>query len=197
MERVTSIWISGVGGQGTILAAELVAMAALEAGLDVKKSEVHGMAQRGGSVVSQVRLGKKVYSPLIAEGDADVLLAFEQVEALRYAHVVAPGGTIIASEQMIPSSTTLSGAEAYPRDIARTLAAFCGRVQMVPAEAMAREIGNVKVANVLLLGVLANLLPIPDAVWPDVIRERVPGKFVELNLRAFARGREVGAPLRA
>ena len=193
MERTTSIWISGVGGQGTLLASELVAMAALEHGLDAKKSEVHGMAQRGGSVVSQVRLGKKVYSPLIPEGDADVLLAFEKVEALRYCHVLAPGGSIIMNDQEIPSSTTLAGIEQYPDRVPERLREVTERLAIVPAEAEARALGNVKVMNVVLLGVLSRLLPMPETVWETVIRARVPAKFVDLNLRAFRRGRELAA----
>lgn len=190
-DRVTSIWISGVGGQGTILAAELIAMAALECGLDVKKSEVHGMAQRGGSVVSQVRFGPKVHSPLIAEGDADVLLAFEKVEALRYAPVVKPGGFIISNTQEIPSSTVLGGLEEYPKDIDARLAAMTDRLVFVPGEQIARELGALKVVNVVLLGVLSPLLPLPAEAWEKAIRARLASKLVDLNLKAFARGREL------
>jgi indolepyruvate ferredoxin oxidoreductase, beta subunit len=193
MERTTSIWISGVGGQGTLLASELVAMAALEHGLDAKKSEVHGMAQRGGSVVSQVRIGQKVYSPLIPEGDADVLLAFEKVEALRYAQVIRPGGSIIMNDQEIQSSTTLAGTDVYPDRIPERLRVVTKRLAIIPAEAIAKELGNVKVMNVVLLGVASALLPMPEAAWEKAIRARVPAKFVELNLAAFARGRALAA----
>ena len=188
-DRVTSIWISGVGGQGTILAAELIAMAALESGLDVKKSEVHGMAQRGGSVVSQVRFGTKVHSPLIAEGDADVLLAFEKVEALRYAPVVKPEGFIISNTQEIPSSTVLAGLDTYPKDVVERLRAMTERLVLVPGEQIAKELGALKVVNVVLLGVLAPLLPIAPEAWEKAIHTRLAGKKVELNLQAFARGR--------
>lgn len=190
-DRVTSIWISGVGGQGTILASELIAMAALESGLDVKKSEVHGMAQRGGSVVSQVRFGTKVHSPLIAEGDADVLLAFEKVEALRYAPVIKPTGFIVANTQEIPSSTVLAGLEAYPKDVEARLAAMTERLVMVPGEGIAKELGALKVVNVVLLGVLSPLLPLAPDAWEKAIRARLASKLVDLNLRAFARGREL------
>jgi indolepyruvate ferredoxin oxidoreductase beta subunit len=189
LDRVTSIWISGVGGQGTILASELIAMAALESGLDVKKSEIHGMAQRGGSVVSQVRFGPKVHSPLIAEGDADVLLAFEKVEALRYAPAVKKSGFVIANTQEIPSSTVLAGLETYPDDAEAKLRAMTERLVMVPGEQIAKELGSLKVVNVVLLGVLSPLLPLAPEAWEKAIRGRLAAKFVDLNLRAFARGR--------
>jgi indolepyruvate ferredoxin oxidoreductase beta subunit len=191
LDRVTSIWISGVGGQGTILASELIAMAALESGLDVKKSEIHGMAQRGGSVVSQVRFGPKVHSPLIAEGDADVLLAFEKVEALRYAPAVKKSGFIIANTQEIPSSTVLAGLETYPGDAEAKLRAMTERLVMVPGEKIAKELGSLKVVNVVLLGVLSPLLPLAPEAWEKAIRGRLAAKLVDLNLRAFQRGREL------
>jgi indolepyruvate ferredoxin oxidoreductase beta subunit len=190
-DRVTSIWISGVGGQGTILASELIALAALESGLDVKKSEVHGMAQRGGSVVSQVRFGPKVHSPLIAEGDADVLLAFEKVEALRYAPALKPTGFVVANTQEIPSSTVLAGLETYPKDVEARLRTMTERLVMVPGEQIARELGALKVVNVVLLGVASALIPLPPDSWEKAIRARLASKLVDLNLKAFARGREL------
>lgn len=189
-DRVTNVWITGVGGQGTLLASELLAMAALESGLDVKKSEVHGMAQRGGSVVSQVRLGKKVYSPLIASGDADVLLAFEKAEALRYASVLQPDGVVLVNDLEIPSSTVLSGEDTYPEGAEDVLRKIAAKVLVVPGAKLAKEIGNPRVLNVVLLGVLSKLLPLAPEAWPEVIRKRVPAKFVDLNLAAFAKGRQ-------
>lgn len=149
------------------------------------------MAQRGGSVVSQVRFGPKVHSPLIAEGDADVLLAFEKVEALRYAPALKPDGFIVANTQEIPSSTVLAGLETYPKDVEARLRAMTERLVMVPGEAIAKELGALKVVNVVLLGVASSLLPLPADSWEKAIRARLASKLVDLNLKAFARGREL------
>ena len=183
--------LAGVGGQGTILASDVLAEVGLEAGYDVKQAEVHGMSQRGGSVSSHVRWAEQVYSPLIAMGTADVLVAFEQIEALRMAHCLRPGGLALASLQAIPPITVSAGPALYPSpDYLRVeLARFAGRVHWVPALDIARDLGNDKVANVVMLGALSSFLEVPVSVWLKVIESRVPARFLQLNRQAFRRGR--------
>jgi indolepyruvate ferredoxin oxidoreductase beta subunit len=178
----------GVGGQGTILASRILALAAQEAGYDIKVSEIHGMAQRGGSVVTQVRLGEKVYSPLISTGGADVLLAFEKLESLRLLAFLKPGGTIIINEQEIPPVPVLTGAAEYPRNILEFIRAAAPNTVSLDAHNIARECGNPKAANVVLLGVMARNLPIEREIWEKALGRRVPDKLLEVNKAAFAAG---------
>ncbi|MEQ8187570.1 MAG: indolepyruvate oxidoreductase subunit beta [Candidatus Eremiobacterota bacterium] len=190
MSEVTSICITGVGGQGIILASNIISKLALSAGYDVKKSEVHGMSQRGGSVVSEVRFGKKVYSPLISEGGADIVMSFETVEALRYINKLKKNGLIIVSTQEILSSTILAGLEEYPKGILDTLKGIVNKVIPVNAMEDAKSLGNIKTVNSIMLGVLSNYLSFDQKLWEDVIKSSVPAKTVDLNLKAFMRGRE-------
>lgn len=187
---VTSIFITGVGGQGTILASELLSEVALRAGYDVKKSEVHGMAQRGGSVVSAVRFGEKVHSPLVTPGEADVLLAFEPLEALRTLHYVKPNGRVIVNSRPIMPATVASGAAEYPGDIFGKIRSAVPNVIIVDGVGLAKQAGTVRAVNVVLLGVLSNFLPFAPEEWEGVITSRVPQKYVDANLRAFRLGRE-------
>ncbi len=184
--------LAGVGGQGTILASDLLAQVGMEAGYDVKQAEVHGMAQRGGSVSSHVRWGPVVYSPLIAPGEADILLGFEQVEALRYASFLRPGGIALVNQQAITPITVSAGSAHYPSmDALRSeLASVTERVYWAPAADIARALGNDKVTNVVLLGALAALLEVPERVWLKVIESRAPARYLQLNQMAFQRGRE-------
>jgi len=182
----------GVGGQGTLLASNVVAEVGLAAGYDVKKSEVHGMSQRGGSVVSHVRWDRRqVFSPLVGHGEADVLLAFERMEALRFADFVRPGGTAVVNDMEIVPITVSAGNAVYPpaAEVERTFAAVGARLVVVPGERLATEAGNVKAANVVLLGAISTLLEIDEQVWWSCLAERVPKKFLELNHAAFAAGR--------
>lgn len=183
--------LAGVGGQGTLLAADLVALAGLQAGYDVKKSEVHGMAQRGGSVTSHVRWGERVYSPLIPAGEVDYLLAFERLEALRYADQVRPGGTLLINDQRITPITVTSGNSTYPgeEDEERAYAGTTLRCYYVPALSIAEQLGQARVNNVVLLGALSALLELPEELWQQVIAERVPAHTLALNKAAFAAGR--------
>ncbi len=184
----TNFVLAGVGGQGILLAADLVALAGLEMGLDVKKSEIHGMAQRGGSVSSQVRWGERVHSPLIVPGEVDYLLSFERLEALRYADTLRPGGTILINDYRISPVSVTSGTDVYPA-LADEERAYTGIAHhYIPAMAIAQELGNPRVNNVVLLGALAALLDIPENVWFNVIASRVPERFVALNQKAFAAG---------
>ncbi len=182
--------ICGVGGQGILLASELVALVAMEEGYDVKKSEVHGMAQRGGSVVSHVRIGDKVFSPLIEEGTADVILAFEKAEALRWVHYLNPkkGVLIVNDLEIVPPFVSI-GLDEYPKDIEKTLKSIAKEAYFVDGIGLARQAGNERTANVALLGVLSNYMPFNEETWIEVIKRRVPPKTIEANLKAFSLGR--------
>jgi indolepyruvate ferredoxin oxidoreductase beta subunit len=185
--------LAGVGGQGTILASDVLSEVALAAGFDVKKSEVHGMAQRGGSVNTHVRWdAERVYSPLIGLGEADVLLVFEEAEALRYAEYLKPGGAAIVNRQTIEPITVTSGGAHYPTEdeVRAVYQDLAGRFHLIPGSAIAEELGNVRAGNVVLLGALSTLLDVPVDTWLEVIEGRVPPKYVELNRLAFLRGRE-------
>ncbi len=192
MTKKANILIVGVGGQGVILASEIISLAALREGLDVKKSEVHGMAQRGGSVVSNVRFGDKVYSPLIARGEADILLAFEQLEALRWVDYLKSGGTIITSSQRLEPLPVATGKQTYPDNIMQRLKNTGYRVIKVDALEAARRAGSQKAINTVLIGTLMNLLDISRETFIEVIKEKVPPKTVEINLKALKEGREKG-----
>ncbi len=189
---VTNFLVTGVGGQGTLLAADIIAQVGLAQGLDAKKSEVHGMAQRGGVVVSHVRWGEQVHSPLIAVGEADYLIAQELLEGGRFLHYLRPGGLLLLSnEQLPPPSLTLSK-QNYPPEQAVLAAAreITDRIVFIPAPRLAEELGNRKVANTILLGALSAQMPDVDPhYWLDVIVRRVPQKAVEVNRRAFELGR--------
>ena len=183
--------LAGVGGQGILLAADVVAMVGLAQGYDVKKSEVHGMAQRGGSVTSHVRWGERVFAPLITPGEADFLLAFERLEGLRYAEYLRSTGTLVENDYCIAPISVSSGSGCYPtpqQEDQTYGSAIQGRV-VVPAMTLAQELGNVRANNVVLLGALAALLDIPANVWTEIIAERVPARFVALNRQAFEKGR--------
>ena len=184
-----SITLVGVGGQGTILTSDLLALAAMHAGFDVKKSEIHGMSQRGGSVVSQVRYGDRVRSPIIPEGATDVLVAFERNEALRFAHLLKPGGLLLVNDTERIPVTVSSGQQPPAERLSERLAAYPG-LHLVPADRIAAEVGNVRTANVVLVGALSKLLDaIPDDAWQSALRQRVPAKFLDVNLSACAAGR--------
>lgn len=191
MLKPVDVLMVGVGGQGTILASKVLAQAAQESGYDIKVSEIHGMAQRGGSVVTQVRLGEKVYSPLITEGGADVLLAFEKLEGLRLLPFLKPGGTIVINNQEIPPVPVLVGAAEYPSNVFEYIRTKAPNTVVVDAMDIAVKCGNPKAANVVLLGVMARNLPIEREVWEKALAERVPAKFLEVNKAAFAAGYEL------
>ncbi len=192
---MTNFLVTGVGGQGTLLAADIIAQVGLAQGLDAKKSEVHGMAQRGGVVVSHVRWGEKVHSPLIALGTADFLIGQEVVEGGRFLHYLKPGGVLLlSSETLPPPSLTLSKMEYPPAqkviDAARQIT---DRIIFIAAPQLAEELGNRRVANTILLGALSAQMPEVDPkFWLDVIVRRVPQKVVEVNRKAFELGRKMG-----
>jgi len=189
MSKTLNITLVGVGGQGTLLASEILCRVALASGRDVKKSEVHGMAQRGGSVVSQVRIGEKVHSPLIALGETDILIAFEKVEALRYAHFLGPDGIAMVNDQEIRPVTVSSGQAEWPEDLDGMLRSTFPKLEVIHALAIACELGNVRAVNLVMIGALADHLDIEDSIWRDAIAALVKPQFVELNLKAFEAGR--------
>jgi len=184
---VYSILIVGVGGQGTILAGKVLARVAMLQGRDVKFSEIHGMAQRGGSVVTQVRLGDTVHAPTIDPGTADVVLAFEALEALRWAHMRKPGGALIMSAQTIMPMPVITGAAEYPSDIEERIARS-GPVRVLDAFGMAVKAGNPKTSNTVLLGRMAREMDVPRTIWERALAETVPPRHLEANLRAFEAG---------
>ncbi len=185
-----SILLAGVGGQGILRASDILANIFMETGLDVKKSEVHGMAQRGGCVTSHVRYGRKVFSPLALKSDVDILLAFEKVETLRYLDYLKTGGSVIINDQeILPPSVNL-GDLAYPSDIAGTVKTLFPATKIVRAEDLARKAGNVRTVNTVLLGVLsAFLTEIGISIWEGVLENSFPAKLTKVNLDAFHLGR--------
>ncbi len=190
MEPINFLLV-GVGGQGILTASDILAELGLRAGYDVKKSEVHGMSQRGGAVSSHVRFGERVYSPLIGQGEVDFLLAFEMLEALRWATFLNPQGTALVSTQCLPPIAVTSGGARYPdrEEVRQELAGRARHLFLVDAPGVAGELGNPRVANTVLVGALAARLSFPEALWEEIVRERVPARFAELNLRAWRLGR--------
>jgi indolepyruvate ferredoxin oxidoreductase beta subunit len=187
--EIKNVLLAGVGGQGTLRASDIMCMAIMEAGLDVKKSEVHGMAQRGGCVTSHVRYGNKVYSPLAGLGTIDLLVAFEKMEALRYLNYLTPDATIIVNaDEIYPPAVNL-GNFPYPEEIISFLKSKYKLIKEIDASELAREAGNVKAANVVLLGAISTLMNISPLIWEDVIRKSFPEKLVKVNLKAFQSGR--------
>lgn len=188
MSKVKSVVIVGVGGQGTLLASRVLGSAMLSLGVDVKVSEVHGMSQRGGSVVTYVRYGEKVYSPVIEQGEADVVLAFEALEAARFLPWLKPGGTVVVNTQQIDPMPVVTGAAAYPQDIIGAVKKQGVKVVAFDALSLAEQAGSVKAVNVVLIGAMARLLETGKEVWVDTIRATVPPKFIDMNLKAFELG---------
>ena len=187
MSDVTSVLFVGVGGQGTILASKILTIGLIEHGYDVKMSEGHGMSQRGGSVSTQVRFGQKVYSPIIGEGSADILVSFEEMEAARYARFLKKGGKMVVNKTQIPSLPVLSGACQYPRGIIAELKKHFP-VRDLDATKIAIDLGNPKSANVVLLGALIEALGLHDIDWKSIIAKTVKPAFVDINLKAFDAG---------
>ncbi len=186
-----NILFSGVGGQGILLASEIMAYALLAAGYDVKKSEVHGMAQRGGSVTAQLRYGDKVYSPLIEPGRADIQMAFEMMEAVRYLPYLHKDSTVIVNTQKILPPAVATGKTTYPENVLDHITAQGIKVVLVDAFDLAREVGEVRTANVVMVGAVSAFLPMDAAVYEEIIATRVPPRFRDVNLKAFAAGRKV------
>ena len=192
MTDVKNILLAGVGGQGILLASEILSEVLMLAGYDVKKAEVHGMAQRGGSVVSHVRYGKQVLSPTIAEGTADVLFGFELLETCRYLPFLKKGGQVIANNVRITPSPVALGVQEYPKDIPGYLHAEIEDAHVVNGMELAEQAGDMRTVNVVLIGALSLYLDINKDLWQQAIKSMVPEKFLKLNLKAFELGRESG-----
>jgi len=183
-----NIVIVGVGGQGTLLTSRLLGTVMVNKGYDVKISEVHGMSQRGGSVVTYVRYGDKVASPIVDEGEADVIMAFEQLEAARWLPRLKPDGQLIVNTQVIDPMPVINGAAEYPQSIIDSIKATGVSVTAVDALSLAVEAGSAKAVNVVLVGIMARHLDITKEEWMTAIESTVPTKFIELNKKAFALG---------
>jgi len=190
----TNILIVGVGGQGTLLASVLLGNLAMEHGCDVKLAEVHGMAQRGGSVVTHVRISEKpVHSPLIEEGGADIIVAFELLEGIRWISYLKEGGTLYINNQKINPMPVIIGAAEYPDDIPGYLQEHVEHLHLLDADALALEAGSIKAVNTVLMGALSNALPFDMEMWLNQIEKNVKPKFIDLNKKAFLLGREENA----
>ncbi|MGE5631010.1 MAG: indolepyruvate oxidoreductase subunit beta [Caulobacteraceae bacterium] len=190
MNDTRNILLVGVGGQGIILVSKILTAGLMKAGYDVKMSEVHGMAQRGGSVTTQVRYGKKVYSPIIGRGQADILVSFEKMEAVRWSEYLKPNGVVVVNNYEIPSLPIASGKEEYPSELIEALQrAF--KTVVVDAGKAAEEVGNIKTQNIVLLGALVKALKLDEINWEEIVRETINPKLVDINIKAFNKGKEL------
>lgn len=184
-----NIMIVGVGGQGTLLASKMLGYVLLSQGHDVKVSEVHGMSQRGGSVVTYVRYGEHVYSPVIDKGEADIIISFEELEAARWLEYLKPGGQIITNTQQVEPMPVITGAMEYPSELVKKMEAKGAKVDAKDFLALAEEAGNAKAVNICLMGRFSKYLPeVSEELWQEAIEKNVPAKFLELNKKAFALG---------
>jgi indolepyruvate ferredoxin oxidoreductase beta subunit len=192
-DKVTNILISGVGGQGILLASEVLSEVLMLAGYDVKKSEIHGMAQRGGSVVSHIRYGAKVFSSIIPEGQGDILLGFELLETYRYLPLLRQGAKVVANDlKILPPPVTL-GREKYPENIPQKIRQAFPDTLVMDGLAVASRAGNPRTANIALLGALSTALPIETSYWHETLQKMVPERFLEVNIKAFDLGRQTAA----
>lgn len=186
--KTTSVMIVGVGGQGSLLASKLLGRLLVDEGYDVKVSEVHGMSQRGGSVVTYVRFGEKVYSPIVADGEADIIISFEKLEAARYARYLKDGGKIVVNTQQIDPMPVIIGAAKYPDEVLSELTAKGVSVDALDALSLANEAGSSKAVNIVLMGKASKYFDIPYERWISAIENTVAPKFVEMNKKAFELG---------
>jgi len=190
MSDVKNILLVGVGGQGIILASKILSMGLIAHGYDAKMSEVHGMAQRGGSVTTQVRYGKQVFSPIIGTGQADIIVAFEKMEALRWLEFLRPGGKIVVNDFTIPSVPILTGQATYPENVFETLKKVSSSVTVVDAANIASGLGSIKAQNMVLLGALIKAIGLEDIPWNQVLAENVKERFLQINTIAIEKGKE-------
>ena len=186
--KTKSILICGVGGQGILTASDLLSDVLLQAGYQVKKSEVHGMSQRGGDVISTVRYGDEVFSPLPALRETDYILAFEKLEALRNINYLSEKGIVLVNDFEWQPLTVAAGYEKYPGDVVERLRKLAGELVLIPATRLAIDLGNDKASNVVLIGLLASRMEIDEKLWLEVVRRKVPPRFLDLNLKAFDAG---------
>ncbi len=190
MKKSYHVMIVGVGGQGSLLASRLLGNVFMQLGYDVKVSEVHGMSQRGGSVVTYVKAGEQVFSPTVEPGEADLILSFEQLEGARWISYLKKDGVMIVNTQQIDPMPVITGAATYPQNLIEKCKAAGANVIDVDALSLAKQAGSAKATNVVLMGVLANQMEIPSEVWEKALEECVPAKFLDLNREAFRLGKE-------
>jgi len=190
-QQITNILLVGVGGQGILLASEILSEAAMLAGFDVKKSEIHGMSQRGGSVVSHVRFGSEVFSPIVPEGEGDILFGFELMETCRSLPLIRPGGTVVANDLQISPPSVLMGQETYPDDLVLRIQDRFPDFLLVDGQKIARDAGNARAANTVLLGAVSRRLAIAEEFWMRALEKMVPPRALEVNNKAFRIGREL------
>ena len=193
MNEQGNILFSGVGGQGILLASEVTAYSLLAAGMDVRKSEVHGMAQRGGSVTAHLRYGAKVYSPLISPGEADIVVAFEMLEAVRYLPYMHSNSKIIVNTHKIYPPAVATGRMVYPENVLDELTSRDIHTKELDAFEIASRVGEVRAVNIVMVGVLSTYLPVEEQVYVDVMHERIPERFRDVNIKAFQEGRKIAA----
>ena len=191
--KAVNFLLAGVGGQGAILASNVLAELGMALGFDVKQAEIHGMSQRGGSVTSQVRWSDHVYSPTIPPGEADFLIAFEKSEAVRFIHHLKPSGILLVNNHAIVPVTVTSGAEAYPlhEEIQQELNGYTNNIVWIEGVVEARKAGNVKSSNVVMLGALSKFFKYPSNTWLSVLEQRVPARYIDINIKAFEAGRNL------
>ena len=187
-----NILIAGVGGQGVVLASDIVGEAALAAGYDIKKTDTLGMAQRGGSVISHVRIGQQVWSPLIKEGEVDIIVTFEKLEAARWSHYLRPGAIAIVNNQVVPPLSVNLGNERYPSDeeITNILKRWTDRIYFVDGTSRVRELGNIRTLNMFMLGCASLFIPLKVHIWKNTISQHLPSKIQQINITAFDQGRK-------
>jgi len=190
-ERVTNILLVGVGGQGILLASEILSETFMLAGFDVKKSEIHGMSQRGGSVVSHVRYGREVFSPIVPEGEGDILFGFELMETYRSLPLLKAGAAVVANDLRIPPPSVLMGKESYPEGLADNIAAQFPDFLLVDGQKLAAEAGNQRAANTVLLGAVSKRLDVAEEYWLQALERMVPRKALDVNRKAFLLGRDL------
>ena len=193
MSEQGNILFCGVGGQGILLASEVTAYSLLAAGMDVRKSEVHGMAQRGGSVTAHLRYGTKVYSPLISPGEADIVVAFEMMEAVRYLPYMHSDSKVIVNTHKIYPPAVATGKMTYPENVLEELKSRDIHVKELDAFEIASKVGEVRAVNIVMVGVLSTYLPIDEQVYVSVMNERIPARFRDVNIKAFLEGRKIAA----
>ncbi|MBK5276832.1 MAG: indolepyruvate oxidoreductase subunit beta [Desulfuromonadales bacterium] len=186
--NIFNIVIAGVGGQGVLMASKVLAESALACGMDVKQNEVHGMAQRGGSVISFVRIGEQVFSPVVMPGTADILISFEPLEALRYIHYLKPGGMLVYNKVAINPSTVASGLATYPGDVEQQITKACGNARGIEALSIAKKAGNAKAVNMVMVGSVMKNLPIDPLVVEGVVKSLSRDKGIDVNLKALSGG---------
>jgi indolepyruvate ferredoxin oxidoreductase beta subunit len=187
--KTINISLVGVGGQGILLTSDILAKTAVLAGFDVKKSEIHGMAQRGGSVISQVRYGDKVFSPIISDGTSDLLVSFERMETLRWRHLLAPDGKVLINDINLTPVTVSSGQQPAVTDLGERLKAEYPDALYLNAQTIAESLGNIRAMNMVVAGAISTLTPFGVDIWQQAMRDRIPAKLLDMNLRAFEAGR--------